>query len=206
VKFITRPEGAHVYVDGARTEEQGKPVTTPCTVGVPEGRHEIKLRLLGSLDATIVNFVPEEGREYSHAFRNDPRFVERTFQVSARSGWRNSGVEVAPGDVLIVEAAGQWSCGNKGELVGPDGYPNDQQFFHYYIQPKLAPRDYTKFNYGALLLRIGTTDQVIAVPKNIRAGIRSSGAVQFGINEAESARGDNTGALTVTIRKGPAPD
>jgi hypothetical protein len=123
-----------------------------------------------------------------------------------RGKWRNSGIDVSPGEVVMIEVEGHWSCGSKGELVGPDGYPNDQQFFHYYIRSDLAPRPYKKFNYGALLLRIGSADAVVAVSKDFKARIRSSGSLHFGINEEESAHGDNSGALTVTIRKGPAGD
>jgi len=206
VKVTTQPAGAFVYVDGRREETNGAPVVTPCTVGIREGRRQVKLSLVGFADVTVNGFMPQDGGEITHLFQRDPRFTERRLQVSSRGKWRNSGIDVSPGEVVMIEVEGQWSCGSKGEMAGPDGYPNDQQFFHYYIRPDLAPRPYKKFNYGALLVRVGSADTVAAVTRDFKARIRSGGSLQFGINEEESAHGDNSGALTVTIRKGPAGD
>ena len=205
VRFVTQPPAAFVYVDGKREETNGVPALTPCVVSLVEGGHQVKLRKAGYLDATVANLAPEDGREFTHVFQKDPRFVERKVQVPARGKWRDAGLSVGPGDMVLIEVIGQWSCGNKGELVGPEGYsPSDAQFFHYYQKEELSPRSYPKINYGALIMKVGAATNVVAVTRDFKATIRTSGALQFDINESEYARNDNTSALSLAIRKGPA--
>jgi len=205
VRFLTQPDGAAVYVNGARIDTRGGPALTPCEVDVPEGKHTVTLKKTGYEDVVLTDFAPAAGQEVARFLRKDPRFVEKALQVSARGKWRNSGIELQAGDIVSIEVEGLWSCGSKGEMVGPEGYPNSQQFYHYYIRPSQSPRQDDKASYGALLMRIGIDGRMAAITaRSFRAAIRTAGTLYFDINEAESARTDNVGALTLTVHKGPA--
>lgn len=91
-----------------------------------------------------------------------------------------------------------------GEMVGPEGYPNNQQYFRYYTDQTKAPRQVAKHNYGALLMRLGPNGTPVSVGRSFKATIRGDGMLYFDINEATSARGDNKGALALRIVKGPS--
>jgi hypothetical protein len=206
VSVQTVPEGAMIAVDGLLMETNGVAHRTPCTVQIPAGRHDIALKKFGFKDAVFRNFMAEAGRGLAWNMQRDPKLVEKNFQVSARSRWRDSGISVSPGEVVMVDATGTWSCGSKGEPVGAEGYPNDSKFFHYYTDPRANPRQVPKFNYGALLMRVGPSGTIVGVTRDFKAQIKSAGTLYFDINEAEGpARNDNQGALNVHVLKGQAP-
>jgi hypothetical protein len=200
------PEGAMIAVDGLLLETNGVAYRTPCTVQIRAGRHDIALKKFGFKDAVFRNFAVEAGRGLAWRLQRDPNLVEKNFQVSSRSRWRDSGISVSAGEVVMVEATGTWSCGSKGEQVGAEGYPNDSKFFHYYTDPRANPRQVPKFNYGALLMRVGPSGTIVGITRDFKAQIKSSGTLYFDINEAEGpGRNDNQGALNVHVLKGQAP-
>lgn len=206
IMIKTRPDGAHVYVDGKKVMgTNDSPRTTPCTVTMSQGKHEVRLAKLGFKDVVFKGFAASAGRAVAWPLRKDPRFKEKTFQVSAKGRWRSSGLRVSPGDIVVIEASGRWSCGSKGEMVGAKGYPNDRDYFAYYLDPRKHPRQVPKINYGALLMRVGPNGKVIGMKDRVAARVKTGGTLYFDINEAEGpARGDNKGAISLHIKSGPA--
>jgi len=204
VRIETLPENAEIYVDGVRLEKKEKAITTPCTVEIRAGVHEVKLKRFGFREISVSRYEVREGKRISVQLVKNPHFKERTISIAARGMWQNSGITLDAGDMLQVEAAGTWDCGGQGERIGPQGYPNSTKYFRYYVDPIAHPRQSTKANYGALLMRIGKEGKIIPVSEFIRARIRKGGRLYFDVNEATgSARQDNSGSLTVLIQRGP---
>jgi len=204
IRIETLPENAEIEVDGVRQKKKDKVLTTPCTVEIPAGRHDIRLERFGFHTVTFRNYEVQPGKRIAVRLVKNPAFKERTISVTARGLWQNSGITLDAGDTVQIEAAGMWDCGGRNQGIGPKGYPNSQDFFHYYIDPIAHPRLTSKANYGALLMRIGKEGKIIPVSEFLRARIKKGGRLYLGINEGEgSARQDNTGSLSVRIQKGP---
>ena len=201
----TRPQGAVVYVDNFPLKEDGKYVVTPCTISVPEGARDLKLRLRGYLDGLLPGLQARDGRRLTLTLRKNPNFEKKSITVPARSSWTSSQMTVQKGDRLRIVPSGEWSCGKKREKVGPRGYENNQQFFHYYLDPKASPRQMAGVNYGALLLRIGEDGKMVPVGMGMKLTVNTPGELFFGINEVDdsSERRDNAGALRVDVERVP---
>jgi len=203
----TKPAGAVVYVDGRVYRAGNKYGMTPCVAHMTVGEHSLRLRKFGFQDATIPDFVARAGRELNYTLKKDPAFVDTTAMVSARTPWRPSGVTVAEGDKLLITVSGTWSCGAKRERVGAEGYPNNRQFFHYYLNPQRSPRQVPRANYGALLMRTGEDGKPRSVGKKpLKFTAKESGMLYFDVNEADigGSRRDNAGSLIVRIQKTPS--
>jgi len=203
----TRPEGALVYVGRKLVREGGEPARTPCTISLTAGLHQLVLRKRGYLDAVFEELEATEGLRVNWDFKKNPGYEKRKVRVSARSAWQPSGIEIEAGDHLLLKASGEWSCGKKREKVGPTGYPNDKDFFHYYFDPKSSPRQLSGVNYGAPLMRIGEKGRVRRVGKGRKVAAETSGMLYLDVNEAVDGRfrRDNTGTLTVEVHKVAAP-
>ena len=102
---------------------------------------------------------------------------------------------------MILEPEGEWACGSKKELCGPEGYPNDNQFYHYYLSPEAGPRQVKGINYGALLVKVDTDGIPRAVGKRLSMTLKEEGTLFFDINESDNSRerADNVGSLDVHI-------
>lgn len=204
IRIESLPENAEIYIDGVRLEKKGVAITTPCTAEMQSGVHAVALKRFGFREVSLPRYEVREGKRIAVQLVKDTRFKKRTFSVAARGIWQDSGITLDAGDMIQVEAAGTWDCGGRGEQIGPEGYANSTKYFHYYVDPIAYPRQTTKANYGALLMRIGKEGTIIPVPEFMRARIKNGGRLYFDVNEATgSARKDNAGSLTVLIHKGP---
>ena len=177
----------------------------PCTVKVSAGSHTILLELPGYSGKLVHNWKIDQDKTIYWSFQSDPRMVSKTFSVQAKGKWTSTGIKVAKGDQIIVEAEGKWACGSKKEDCGPDGYPNTHDFFHYYANPEASPRQVVTANYGALLMKIGETGSAVLVGKNAALIAQQEGVLFFDINETdyEVLRRDNSGAVIVKLKVAP---
>ncbi|MCX7590117.1 MAG: PEGA domain-containing protein [Kiritimatiellae bacterium] len=205
ITIRTDPEGAYVYIDGRPYRDGAAFLQTPCTVPLSTKPHNIRLRKFGYKDAAVDGFVPQEGRVVSLKLDPDSRYVNTTIKVSAKRPWQTSRIKVDKGDRILIRATGKWCCGSGGEWVDAEGYPNDKQFFRYYLNPKMSPRQKAGANYGALLMRIGPDGPVFAVGTKFSTTAPVDGELFFDINEVTDTgtRRDNDGVLTVEIKKAP---
>jgi hypothetical protein len=198
----TMPSGAVVFVDGVLSRNPyGAACRTPCEIKVAPGVYNVRLALPGYLDMNATRFNLDTNRLFQWVFRPDVRVVRRDIKVSSSGRWTATGVKIAVGDRLTLQADGQWSCGSKKEKCGPGGYPSGKQFYHYYLTPAAGPRQAPGVNYGALLLRIGEKGAMRAVGESLRFTADADGMLYFDINETDDGRArlDNSGALDVRL-------
>jgi hypothetical protein len=200
----TEPAGAAVEVNGRTCREGGAPVRTPCVVEVPAGGASIRLTRFGYVPAQWEHYKARSDTPLVWRFERDTRIVDHRTMVSASAPWRYSGVAVKKGDRVFVSASGRWSCGEGGEMTGPDGYPNAARYAHYYRTARSAPRQLTAEPYGMLLLRIGKDGPLGPAGSSRRLTADREGFLYLDINELPGAvRRDNTGSLTVRIVVAP---
>ncbi len=200
IPVVTKPQGAVIYIDGRPWRKDGKIETTPCKVDMTEGTHAIRLSLEGYLDKTVRNYEAKEGAQIYWPFQKDPNIVMRKFRVSA-GATTSTRIKVKKGSRIRVEAQGKWRCGSRGEMVGPEGYENNQKFYRYYLPGSNARKILKDANYGALLAKIGKNGKPVATGKKTEFTARSEGILYFEPNEPNEgdARKDNSGTLTVRV-------
>jgi len=129
-----------------------------------------------------------------------PAGVFSTFQVTARTNKPiSTGINVRKGMRVRIVASGNWSCSPGGEMTGPEGYPNNDRFFRYYMNPQNNPRLALTANYGALLARIQPDGKYHAIDSDTIIEADRSGEISLDINEGYDARRDNKGNLTVQV-------
>ena len=205
VSVSTTPPGATVYVDGERYQEAGRPVLTPCRLMLAEGNHSIALRRRGYRAIVIRNQAVTNGLRLERTLAPNQKTIDTTVEVRANRKWTRSNVSVKKGDQVILAASGRWHCGNRDDGIGPAGYPNNKQYFRYYVDSKKYPRQIAKARYGALLMRIGREGAIHRVGASLRFTAEEDGQLYFDINEdtAASFRRDNGGILSILIRKSP---
>jgi hypothetical protein len=179
---------------------------TPCRIPVQRGSHTLGLTLPGYLPAELTNQVFASDRTINWAFQPDPRTIRKSFAVSATADrWVSEGVRVAKGDVISVEADGNWSCGPGKELCDAEGYPNSSAFVAYYKDPDTYRRQMPDARYGALLMRVGVDGPPMLVGKALRVAAPAAGLLYFDINEGTGNRFRQDNAGTVVLRLLVAP-
>ena len=113
-----------------------------------------------------------------------------TFTVNAATEWNDTGIDLLPGDQLIVRSnptAPQWAYATDGRLFGSSGdvasgnRPGTQQ-------PSVT--------LGALIQRIG--DRAMPVATGY-VTVPRAGRLAFGMNDVSGTFSDNRGSLEVTV-------
>jgi hypothetical protein len=121
-----------------------------------------------------------------------------TFDLYSNRTWQSSGVTLAAGDKIVIDAAGEYVIGEQPKpwRCTPDGVTLE----YYRGQP-----------LGKLMLTVvqpvlnepQNTDPLDVVPvgSHLEYTAKMGGELQFRINESNAGLGDNSGATSVTIRK-----
>jgi len=113
--------------------------------------------------------------------------------------WLRTGIQVSKGTHVQATIVGTWSCGPGGEFVDATGYPNNDRFFRYYMDPRLNPRITLEANYGSLIARSLPDGRVHSLGAQTSFAVDKTGELALDINEDHSARRDNKGTLEVRI-------
>lgn len=201
LELNTDPPGAWVEINGQRYREGVADVRTPCTIHVTPGTIALKLSLDGYEDAVAPALRVVSNRVISIKLTPVKGLPVKSVTVDPQTIWTESGITVRRGDRIRLSVAGEWSCGTKGEMTGPQGYdPRDLRFSHYYLQASAAAKQHEMAPYGALLARIGT-NPIIAVGQSASFIAEAEGPLFFDINEAPdpALRRNNRGALKVSV-------
>lgn len=205
VGFDTQPAGAAVIVDGRPLlTDDRKPLLTPCITVLPSGPTDLRFRKRGYQDLVMKQALVASNIVFRTRLVEIPGYEERTVVIAATGPeWTATGVHVKKGNQVRIAATGQWSCAAGGELVDADGYPNNDRFFRYYLNPAMSPRLFKLGNYGQLLARIQPGGEPEAVGKEGAFSAAADGEIQLTINEPVAARRDNHGQLTVRVTVDP---
>lgn len=208
LKVVTTPPGAQVFVDGILCQAADGGVVTPCEILLAAGAHSIRLRARGFQDVVSAHYGMSSNRVLEWTFYNAAHVTKKNVAVSAMKRWTAAEVKVNKGDVIAVEATGQWACARKGERCTADGYPINQEFYEYYLSPQNSPREVRDANYGALIMKIGEDGTPVVVGSHGTLTAAEAGPLFFDINEADDgkSRHDNSGAIMVKLTvTTPAP-
>jgi len=133
-------------------------------------------------------------RRWAERTRRIARAVRvTTMDVASSSDWRNLGVETAPGDTVVFEAAGAWRLGRWAGTCDAAGLSGDRYRAHSTVE---------ELPHGCLLVRVGT-DLFGAAESRGSVRVDEGGRrVEAKCND-ETYR-DNTGHLTLRVVVLPA--
>jgi hypothetical protein len=118
------------------------------------------------------------------------------FFVSASNQANKTGICVSPGDTIIIQyISGVWSTDNRRGLVDAEGY------LHYQESAMLNTA-----RLGMLIGKIGSTTSFIAIAKEYRGVVHTTGELILTSNDVpcDGCYADNSGILTVEITHIPA--
>lgn len=202
ISVQTEPRGAYVLVDGKKAKDRyGAVCKTPCKALMTPGTHEVTLQLKHFEDKTAPAFTARHGASITWRFTPSKDLDWKEFEIEAGKGWKKTSVKVWEGQSFLVQAAGQWVCGARGDLCGPQGYVPTKQPHYYRGSTQL--KKYTQANYGALLMRIGEIGQTNYFGQHLlwKPDWEDQGSIYFDVNEADdrALRKGNRGRLKVRI-------
>jgi hypothetical protein len=115
--------------------------------------------------------------------------------IAANSSWQTcGGANVQAGDHLEIQASGNWTTSPTYDPsgTGPTGRSTDPVLLDY--------RYDTAFYYGALLWGVSGGGDQPFTSGSVSASAPSSGDLYFRINDEDSALGNNTGSMNVSIQ------
>ena len=200
VRFDSYPTGAFVAVNGAVLGTSRAPYLTPFNYQLPAQPANIRFSRRGCTDVALEQKPVASNAVIRVVLAEKPGFVERTVTVAANGPeWSSCGVRAAKSAKVQIAAQGSWSCGSGGETVDAEGYPNDNRFFEYYLDPSKGPRLVQNANYGQLLARVLPDGEPVAVGRQGTLTAPAAGDIALTINEPAKARHDNRGKLSVTV-------
>jgi len=201
LRIESDPPEARVFVNGEPYREQLRDVRTPCTIHLPPGTYALRLSLEGYQDAEAKAFRLHTNTSIRVRLSPIENAPGPEVTVDPQRSWAPTGIQVNRGDRVRLAISGQWACGKKGEMVGPEGYdPSQTQFSHYYLNPREGPKQFDGAPYGALLVRIGEGPS-FALGRTRSFVADRSGPLLFDVNEVAdpSWRRDNRGALRIKV-------
>jgi len=201
VRFESQPDGAVVLLNNQPLLEQNKPLTTPFDYALSTNPVDIVFRKRGYKDAVLRQVFPTSNKPFHVTLEEAPGFADVTIPVSATAttDWTPTGVSVKKGNQVRIAASGTWSCGSGGEMVDADGYPNNDAYFKYYVDPLQNPHIFPKANYGQLIARVLPNGEIASVGKQGAFLASTDGEVALAINEPPNARMDNRGKVSARI-------
>ncbi len=205
VRFESDPPGAVVSADGRLLSSNGRVLATPFDYRLSTDAVEIRFRRRGFTDTVYARVVPKDGGVLRARLVADPSYVDQRVSVqSGAKGWQPTAIRVRKGQSVRLQAMGTWSCGTAGEAVDAAGYPNNDVFFKYYLDPQRHPRLVNGANYGSLLMRVMPGGEPLAASGSAcTLQADADGTLAFDINEAPEARRDNRGILVVQVQIEP---
>lgn len=110
-------------------------------------------------------------------------------RIYAYRDWQSVGVQVNPGDVIYIEAAGRWLYSPEAGYHGPEGHPR-------FGSPAFYPLPGVRG--GALIGRLGEDGTPFYVGRGIGFPARDAGLLYLRIDD--DILSDNDGYVTVEVQ------
>ena len=205
VRFESQPVGATVLINNQPLAEHGSPLLTPFDYAMTPNAVDLIFRKHGFKDAVLRQSLPLANKPFHVTLVEAPMPVDVTVPIpaNATTDWTPTGVHVRKGSQVRIAASGSWSCASGGEMVDADGYPNNDTYFKYYIDPLQNPRISSRANYGQLLARVLPDGEITSIGKQGSFVASADGDLVLAINEQVNARKDNRGTVKAHIMMDP---
>jgi hypothetical protein len=142
------------------------------------------------------NPVPSGGQPAEQATPSGKRRVSQEVQITGQQSWSDTGIDVQPGEHIVVTATGKLHYADAKEDNGPDGVPRG-------FKDLLRILPFNGAGRGALIGRIG--DAEIAQPflvgahRDVVAPV--AGRLTIGINQADDDVGEGTYTVHINIHE-----
>jgi hypothetical protein len=109
------------------------------------------------------------------------------FDISASTGWKDTGVDVQPGDLIRFEAAGKLKYSDAAQECGPEGLPRGWRDLIRAMPLNNAGR-------GALLARIGSKEAArpFAIGASLESRMPIAGRLFLGLNQPDNSSADGS--------------
>jgi hypothetical protein len=202
VQIDSEPAGAEIRLNGKlAVNSSGAPALTPARLRVPPAPTSLRLSLKDHVAKSYDKWIPKQDQRLAWKFVHETALPPtKALRLDPGKSWVASEVMVRPGDRIWLVPSGQWTVGTRGELCGPDGYPETQKFAHYYATG-VDLRQKPDAPYGALLVKLSALAEPLVVTGTVCLQAPAHGALFFDVNEktAKDVRRDNRGSMSVTI-------
>ncbi|MEL7355601.1 MAG: hypothetical protein AAFN40_03445 [Cyanobacteria bacterium J06560_6] len=133
--------------------------------------------------------VPPIGTTRTVRVTETYRLTRIQLPVRARLPWVDTGIDLSPGELLSIEAAGMWSTGGENPLqTDANGYPDA------YSPQSLDSR----LPFASLIGVVGNGDPFF-VGESSRDTIVTGGRLFLSMNDIAESFDDNSGGVRVTI-------
>jgi len=119
--------------------------------------------------------------------------AEITLSVKGTDDWVDTGVDLAVGDQLMIEASGEVSHGNSGALFGPNG--NDNPAIRDNNVPGVEDQ-----NHSALIGRIGESGKPFFVGESYDVTVGEEGRLFLGINDTGLFNNGGQFDVVITVK------
>jgi hypothetical protein len=202
VLIESEPRGARIRLNGKSVvNPSGEPVLTPVRLRISPGTNTLTLTLENHVAKTFEKWSPKPGSRLEWKFVPEISLPPaKTIRLEPPKTWTSSELLLHIGDRLWIVPSGQWTIGRKGELCGPEGYPEGFKFEHYYVAGSTLRLADTA-PYGALLARVGPDGEAIVVTNTMCLLAPSTGTLFFDVNEKadKDLRKDNRGLMNIKL-------
>ncbi|MEM4248452.1 MAG: hypothetical protein QXH80_04215, partial [Candidatus Nanoarchaeia archaeon] len=164
-------------------------------------KHEIKFCKLGYSDKLLsgVN-IDARNNKISAELTVDPKVKSKKINFPANSqSAKATGIMVKKGESIVIDTTGIWSCGERNDKCGGEGYENNQKFYKYYIDKAKDYRLTSRGNYGAVIFKIGKDGEFTQIQQGREIIASQDGEIFIDINEKPDQRRGNSGSLDINI-------
>jgi hypothetical protein len=123
---------------------------------------------------------------------------ERKLSVLAAGEWRDTGVRMRRGEEFEISAEGRWQAGPHCNPTDASGLGDETILcFRSLLALGLIPQA----NFSTLIGRIGQTGSLFVVGPKLNLTAAADGNLYLRMNDADPFMGDNSGQLSVTVRR-----
>src|SRR4030088_143029 len=156
---------------------------------------------LGPLRAQLVrkdNSPPAQSSAASKQTPSGKRRISQEVQITGEQSWSDTGIDVQPGEHIVVNATGKLRYADAKEDNGPDGITRG-------FKDLLRILPFNGAGRGALIGRVGDAETaqpfLLGAHRDVVAPV--AGPLALGINQASDDTGDGTYTVRIDIM---APD
>ncbi len=121
-----------------------------------------------------------------------------SFEVFANRRWQNTGVELQPGDKILIEyVSGKWTGWEGTQPMHDANGPGDNYVCANVIPASQCIEPVPDYQTRALVGRVGS--QILKVGNRLSTTVTSAGNLELRMNDGDDGLDDNAGSIIVRI-------